>query len=132
MNSTYAYLLICRDFAKTSLVACDGDDVVGFVSGYHRPDRPSALFVWQVCVAKSHQKRGIAADMLVQLIQSRTGRLSTVEATVSPSNTASRRLFDVVAAKFNAAVTESPGFRSDHFGEESHEDEPVLRIGPII
>src|SRR5690606_40282301 len=47
VNSRYAYLLWCRDFAATSVVARRDDDVVGFVTGFRRPDEPSTLVVWR-------------------------------------------------------------------------------------
>ena len=37
LNSSYAYLLWCRDFSATSIVAEVDGRVVGFVSGYTRP-----------------------------------------------------------------------------------------------
>jgi L-2,4-diaminobutyric acid acetyltransferase len=37
LNSSYAYLLWCRDFAATSVVAKVDGNVVGFVTGYVRP-----------------------------------------------------------------------------------------------
>ncbi|MEX2375678.1 MAG: diaminobutyrate acetyltransferase, partial [Dehalococcoidia bacterium] len=52
LNSPYAYLLVCTDFAQTSLVATDATGVVGFIAAYRPPTRPDATFVWQVGVAK--------------------------------------------------------------------------------
>ena len=51
LNSSYSYLLWCRDFADTSAVARDETgEPVGFVTGYVRPERPDTLLVWQVAV----------------------------------------------------------------------------------
>ncbi|MBM4511251.1 diaminobutyrate acetyltransferase [Rhodococcus hoagii] len=50
LNSSYSYLLWCRDFQDTSIVATADDRVVGFVTGYVRPEVPATLFVWQVAV----------------------------------------------------------------------------------
>ena len=51
LNSSYSYLLWCRDFAATSAVARDETgQPVGFVTGYTRPERPRTLLVWQVAV----------------------------------------------------------------------------------
>ena len=65
LNSSYSYLLWCRDFAGTSAVArgLDGRPV-GFVTAYLRPDRPRTLLVWQVAVDASHRGRGLAARLL--------------------------------------------------------------------
>ncbi|MDT7748845.1 MAG: L-2,4-diaminobutyric acid acetyltransferase, partial [Pseudonocardiales bacterium] len=47
VNSRYAYLLWCRDFAETTVVARAGRRVLGFVTGYRRPEEPNTLLVWQ-------------------------------------------------------------------------------------
>src|SRR4051812_21947835 len=58
LNSSYSYLLWCRDFAATSVVARGSDgEPVAFVTGYVRPDRPEALVVWQVAVDHAHRGR---------------------------------------------------------------------------
>ena len=51
LNSPYAYLMWCTDFADTAVVATDGDEVVGFVVGHRPPTDPDSAFVWQVAVA---------------------------------------------------------------------------------
>ncbi|MEV7055760.1 hypothetical protein AB0N95_09815 [Streptomyces microflavus] len=45
-NSPYYYALWCRDFAATSLVATLDDEVIGFLTGYFRPDEPDTYLVW--------------------------------------------------------------------------------------
>ncbi|MGB7362632.1 MAG: GNAT family N-acetyltransferase, partial [Rhodococcus sp. (in: high G+C Gram-positive bacteria)] len=51
VNSSYSYVLWCRDFSDTTVVAVDADDKpVGFVTGYLRPDSTDTIFVWQVAV----------------------------------------------------------------------------------
>lgn len=50
LNASYAYVLWCRDFAGTSVVATVNGEVVGFVTGYRRPKQPATLMVWQVAV----------------------------------------------------------------------------------
>ncbi|MDX5310866.1 MAG: GNAT family N-acetyltransferase, partial [Rhodococcus sp. (in: high G+C Gram-positive bacteria)] len=68
VNSSYAYVLWCRDFAATSVVATAGDhEAVGFVSGYRRPEAPDTLFVWQVAVDQDQRGRGVAGRMLDSL-----------------------------------------------------------------
>ncbi|MCC5697616.1 GNAT family N-acetyltransferase, partial [Klebsiella pneumoniae] len=58
LNSAYAYLLWCRDFAQTSAVARTDGKVVGFVTGYIRPDRPDTIVVWQIAVDASQRGGG--------------------------------------------------------------------------
>src|SRR2546426_608548 len=65
LNSSYSYLLWCRDFAATSVVARAADgEPVAFVTGYIRPDRPETLVVWQVAVDHAHRGRGLAGALL--------------------------------------------------------------------
>ncbi|AMO60240.1 L-2,4-diaminobutyric acid acetyltransferase [Mycolicibacterium phlei] len=137
LNSPYAYLLMATDFADTSIVAEADDEVVGFITGYHPPGRPEVLFVWQVAVAPAAQGRGLGAAMLDELVHrvrsDRFGHPVTVEATVAPSNTASRALFGGFARRHGVPCLERPRFDGRLLDPDGgHEDEPVLRIGPII
>lgn len=136
VNSTYAYLLWATDFADTSVVA-DGDgELSGFITGYHPPTRPQVLFVWQVAVAPPAQGQGLAAAMLDGLVarirSDRRGHPVTVEATVTPSNRQSRRFFTSFAERHGVPLTEQPRFGAELLDPDcNHEDEPVLRIGPV-
>ena len=52
------------------LAAFDGERAVGFVLAHDLPRRhgdPSKLFVYEVDVAESHQRRGIAKELLARL-----------------------------------------------------------------
>lgn len=133
-NSAYLYLLLCRDFSDTCLVAQQGNEIVGFVTGYRLPKRPDVLFVWQVGVAATAQRQGIARRLLLQLVE-QCGRpsLTAIEATVAPENRASRRLFQSLAETLNAPLLEVPdeGFQPEDFPPGNHEAEPCLRIGPL-
>ena len=78
------------------VVALDRDTVVGFASGVHyvHPDKPPELFINEVGVAPTHQRRGIAAGMLDALLEK--GRaLGCREAWVAtePDNHAARSLY---------------------------------------
>ncbi|MCA9033854.1 MAG: diaminobutyrate acetyltransferase [Planctomycetaceae bacterium] len=137
-NSPYLYLLLCRHFRETCLVAEHGNQIVGFVSGYRLPEAGNTLFVWQIGVSPSAQRRGVASRLLHHLVQQcRQSCLEFVEATVSPSNTASRRLFHSLARTLNVPLTETTGFEQKHFPVPSdanatpHEAEPLLRLGPL-
>ncbi len=111
-NSPYAYLLLCTHFASTSLVARAGEDLAGFVLGYARPDDASTAFVWQVAVAECARGRGLAHRLLDNWF-ARCARRSDVrflEATVTPSNQASRALFTSFANKRGAPLPERVEF----------------------
>jgi L-2,4-diaminobutyric acid acetyltransferase len=134
LNSSYSYLLWCRDFADTSAVARDEHgEPIGFVTGYLRPDRPRTLLVWQVAVDAAHQGRGIAAtllDGLVARIAAERG-LSTVETTITPGNTASERLFASFAERHGAAMERTVLFGAGLFPDGPHDPEVLYRIGPL-
>lgn len=133
-NSLYLYLLLCRDFSSTCLVARQGNQVVGFVTAYRLPRDPDVLFVWQVGVARRARRQGIALQLLHRLVQrcSRSS-LRCVEATIAPSNTASHRLFESLAHSLDAPWQRLPesGLSEADFPPGSHEPEPLIRIGPL-
>ena len=136
-NSVYCYLLICSDFANTSLVAEDRDGLVGFVAAYRPPGRPADLFVWQIGVAARARRQGVGRLMLnglVDLPACRDARF--LQATVTPSNLASRKMFEQCAKELGVALHVSHGFSADLFGaaphgQQSHEAEDRLSIGPL-
>ncbi|TWT94677.1 L-2,4-diaminobutyric acid acetyltransferase [Stieleria varia] len=139
-NSAYLYLLLCRDFRDTCLVACQNEAVVGFVSGYRMPRDPSVLFVWQIGVAGEVKRRGVASALLRELVsRCGQGELTAIEATIASTNTASRLLFESLARSLDLPITDHPhdGFSvadfpcSEHESSE-HEAEPRIRIGPFV
>lgn len=131
-NSCYAYLLCCRHFADTSVVAMQQGKAAGFVTAYRPPDQPHTVFVWQVGVASWARRQGIALAMLRHLLASPGCRdVTHLEATVTPSNTPSRRLFESLAEQIAAPLHVQEGFRSDHFASGDHEDEELFQIGPF-
>ncbi|MBD0842477.1 MULTISPECIES: diaminobutyrate acetyltransferase [unclassified Streptomyces] len=134
LNSSYSYLLWCRDFAGTSAVARDEHgEPVGFVTGYVRPDHPRTLLVWQVAVDDAHRGRGVAASLLDGLV-ARIGAergLSTVETTITPGNTASERLFTAFAERHGARLEREVLFGTGLFPDGPHDPEVLYRIGPL-
>ncbi|MFE2265822.1 diaminobutyrate acetyltransferase [Streptomyces griseosporeus] len=134
LNSSYSYLLWCRDFAGTSAVARREDgQPIGFVTGYVRPERPHTLLVWQVAVDSAYRGRGLAAALLDGL----TARLAAeraiteVETTITPGNTASERLFTSFAARHGATVEREVLFDTGLFPDGPHDPEVLYRIGPL-
>lgn len=127
LNSPYSYVLWCRDFAATSVVARAAAGPCGFVTGYARPDEPGTLFVWQVAVDASQRGNGLARRMLDHLAD-RGCRF--VEATVTPENTASDRLFASFARARGAELQRTPLLGADLFPGD-HEPEVLYRIGPL-
>jgi L-2,4-diaminobutyric acid acetyltransferase len=130
LNSSYSYLLWCRDFAATSAVARDEHgEPVGFVTGYVRPDRPGTLLVWQVAVDEAYRGRGLAAALLDGLV-ARTAP-ERVETTITPGNTASERLFTSFAERHGARLEREVLFDAGLFPDEQHDPEVLYRIGPL-
>lgn len=132
LNSSYSYLLWCRDFARTSVVARDDNGrPVGFVTGYIRPERPQTLVVWQVAVDEAYRGRGLAGSMLDGLTKRFADLgVSSLETTISPSNEASHRLFTAYGERHGAAVEREVLFAGVQF-PDGHEQEVLYRIGPI-
>ncbi|MDQ0830163.1 L-2,4-diaminobutyric acid acetyltransferase [Streptomyces achromogenes] len=134
LNSSYSYLLWCRDFAGTSAVARAEDGApVGFVTGYVRPEDPRTLLVWQVAVDAAHRGRGLAAALLDGLTARLAAQrpLTTVETTITPGNTASERLFASYAERHGATVTREVLFGAGLFPDGPHDPEVLYRIGPL-
>lgn len=132
LNSPYAYLLLCTDFADTSLVAEDRGRVVGFVAAYRPPPRPDVIFVWQVAVADAAQRRGLGHALLDELVTRLTPRgVRFLEATVTPSNRPSWALFRGLATKHGVRCQEEVRFPVDLFPTAEHEEEVRVRLGPF-
>ncbi len=132
-NSAYLYLLVGAHFRDTSVVAAAGDRLVGFISGYLPPTRPGVLFIWQVAVNEAARGRGIAGRMLDDLIaRPACAGVTAMETTVTPSNGASRAMFASFARRNGASIDETAGFTGDLFPADVHEDERLLRIGPLV
>lgn len=133
-NSTYCNLLQCTHFADTSIAAVNGDDeLVGFISGYIPPSRPSTLFVWQVSVDASCRGQGLALRMLMALIERCRGEksISYIETTITPGNTASEALFSRAYQQLNVPIEKTVLFsRKAHFAD-LHDDEMLWRGGPL-
>jgi L-2,4-diaminobutyric acid acetyltransferase len=132
LNSPYAYLLLCSDFASTCLVAGEGARTLGFVAAYRPPTDPDSLFVWQIATAREARGLGLGTRMLQALIAlPACDDARYLEATVTPSNTESRALFRRFAERQGAEHRERHGFGPELFPEADHETEIRLRIGPL-
>lgn len=132
LNSLYCYLLVATHFSSTSVVAEDDEGIGGCISAYILPDKPDTVFVWQVAVHPRMRGKGLAGKMLREIIaRDACRKVRFMETTVSPSNTASRKLFSSFARKLGTNIVEETFFTTDHFGSEQHEAEVLHRIGPF-
>lgn len=122
----------CQNFSETSVVIEVNKKVVGFVSGYIKPDTPDILFVWQVAVSKTQRGKGFASKMLHHILERAVCKnIRYVEATVSPSNIPSQKLFHGLARNLDSKIEVSKCFTSNDFPEKGHEDELSHQIGPF-
>lgn len=133
VNSCYAYLVLCEHFADTCLVAERGGELVGFVTAYQPPGQQDTIFVWQIGVAESARKQGVAAQLLQQLLAlPHCKDVQFLETTISPSNQASARLFQGLARDLTTDCQVLEGFSKELFpSNNDHESEPLYRIGPF-
>ncbi len=130
LNSIYSYYLLSGHFADTCVVAEQCGELIGFISAYRIPQRFDTLFVWQVVVSKASRGQRIAWRML-QALLARFSRddVRYLEATVNPSNAASRGLFERLAETRTTAVQVKSFLAASAFGSSTeHEAEILLRI----
>ena len=131
-NSTYTYLLLCHHFPDTCAVADVNGNLIGFVTGYLPPKSTKTLFVWQIGVIESMRGHNIAMRLLVELLlRDVCQNISQLEATIGPSNHASRSLFKALARELTAGFSEHLCFDEELFLPEHHESECLVRIGPL-
>lgn len=131
LNSSYAYLLWCRDFASTSVIARVGGEAAGFVTGYRRSDDRQTLFVWQVAVDAEHRGAGIAGQLLNGLLDRVIPEgVRYLETTITASNTASIRLFSALARDRDTEIGRTELFTAGSF-PDGHDAEDLYRIGPF-
>jgi L-2,4-diaminobutyric acid acetyltransferase len=132
LNSVYCYMLLAAHFADTCVVAEHGGQIAGFLSSYLHPQRPSALFVWQVAVSPKSRSLGVGRGLLdAVLARPAVAGVESLETTITPSNVASWALFRSFARRRGAACSDEPFFAQKDFGESGHEEERLLRIGPL-
>lgn len=130
-NSVYCNLLQCTHFSDTAIAAEVDDQLVGFVSGYVLPNKPTTLFIWQIVIDKSMRGQGLAKQMLAQLLRNLGSQVRFIETTITPDNQASWNLFRSLARDLKTELKSSVFYSRDrHFGGH-HDDEHLLQIGPI-
>lgn len=119
LNTSYAYLLMARDFAATTRLAVREGEAVGFVLGYLRPSAPQTLFIWQIAVDESQRGQRLAARLLDALLAD-LPQVATLETTITADNAASQRLFASFAERHGAEHTIEPLFEEAHFPDPGH------------
>jgi len=132
LNSAYSYLMLGEYLGDTCLVAERKGEIVGFVSGLVPRTKPETLFIWQVASAQSERGRGLAKRLVhAMLTRPACRHVRYIEATVTPSNKPSKRLFRALARDLEAGFTIGQGFDAELFPGEGHESERLIRVGPF-
>lgn len=133
LNSSYLYMLLCREFSHCCALAERDGRLEGFVTGITSPERPDVWFLWQIGVAATARGEGLANRLAFFVLDAVTPRQGPfyLETTVTPSNEASRALFNGIARRLDTGLEESDLFTGDMFPDSGHEPEPLLRIGPF-
>ena len=137
LNSPYTYLILCRHFSRTCLVARASEGLAGFVTGYLLPDRTDTLFVWQIAVASTHRRTGLGRRLVDSLLTDLVPLgIRHLQATVTPGNEASLALFSAVARDNGVECRRSPFFSAEMFPAEDdpsspHQPEWLLHLGPF-
>ncbi|NYT69579.1 diaminobutyrate acetyltransferase [Pusillimonas noertemannii] len=132
LNSIYTYLLLSEHFRQTCVLAEGPQGPDGFISAYIPPGKPDVLFVWQVAVHERARGRSLGRRMLLDLLaRLQLSHIRYIETTVGPENAASRGMFAGLARHLHADVSESALFDSHLFGDACHDDERLIRIGPL-
>lgn len=133
-NSPYSYLMLGEYFPDSCAVAVRDGDLVGFVTGFTPAVDPETLFVWQIAVADRARGNGLGSHLLDHVVnRPQVPRLRYLEATVTPSNEQSRRLFRAFAERWRTDCVEEDLFSEEDFpsgdGYPEHEREIRFRIG---
>jgi L-2,4-diaminobutyric acid acetyltransferase len=129
LNSRYTYFLLAKDFSDTCVVAEHEGKIVGFSSGYVSPAKHDTFFSWEAVVHKDY--RGKCLQKLMLLKQIWITGAKYLEATINPSNEASKRNFLDLAQMLKTKCEESVMFSEEDFENDGHEAEVLFRVGPI-
>lgn len=132
VNSSYNYFLLCSHFSETCVVGEKDGNILAFLSAYRLPKAPETLFVWQMAVDASLRGLGMAGRLLEEVLaRPACEGVRFIETTVSPSNQASRSVFERFAQKRQLGWHEETFLTEEQFGGENHESEVLFRIGPF-
>lgn len=132
VNSPYSYLMWGKYYRDTSCLAVLDQKVIGFVTGFIQPETPDTIFVWQVAIDLNYRGYGLGTKLLeALLLQVKDKNIAFLEATVTPSNIPSSKLFHKIAKNHGTNCTVKPCFHSEQFPDKQTEEELTHRIGPL-
>ncbi|MRH41753.1 diaminobutyrate acetyltransferase [Aquibacillus halophilus] len=132
LNSAYYYTILCKYFTDTCVVAEENGEIVGFISAFREPTEMRSIFVWQVAVDQSQRGKGLASSLLQGLLKRKEcSDINYLDTTISPSNEASKALFQKLANTLKTKMVETEILHPSLFPNENHELEQTYRIGPF-
>lgn len=132
LNSPYKYIMMCEYFQETCVVVKENEKLLGFITAFIPPESQDVVFVWQVGVDPSQRGKGLASKMLTELVSREAcKKVRYLEATVTPSNSASKSLFRGFARRTQSECEVKECFSADLFPVEGHEEELTYRVGPL-
>ncbi|GGA37728.1 L-2,4-diaminobutyric acid acetyltransferase [Kroppenstedtia guangzhouensis] len=133
LNSPYSYLMLCKFFPETCVIAESQGKIVGFVSAFLPQTGKDTVFVWQVAVDPSQRGKGLGKALLKELLsRNACSDVRYLEATVSPSNLPSQSLFKGLAKELETDCKIFECFSEHLFPNPGHESEWTYRIGPCL
>ena len=131
-NSVYCNLLQCHHFSTTSIIAEQKKQAIGFISGYLIPEKPNTLFIWQVAVDQSYRGKGLAHQMLLNLLNREScASVNHINTTITKDNEASWALFKKIAQSLNTELSSDVLFDEKQHFDGQHHSEYLVSIGPL-
>ena len=128
-NSMYFNLIQCDHFADTCILAEREGQIVGWISGHIPPEKPDALFVWQVAVSAEARGLGLAGRMLRALFdRPELAEVTRIETTITRDNKPSWALFRAFAKKRGGTLTYAPHFEKAAHFDGNHATEYLVNI----
>lgn len=131
-NSSYCNFLQCGHFAQTSVAAEMNGELVGFISGYKKPEQEDTLFIWQVAVDEKARGQGLASKMLLHILQRPNCQsVNYLETTITADNKGSWALFERLAKTLDADLNSSIFLDKQKHFDGLHDSEALVTIGPF-
>jgi len=130
-NSDYFYVLMADLYGDTCAVAERDGRALGLVVGLRPPERPEALFVWQIGVHPDARGRRLGVHMLDAILARPANRTVTeLRTTIAPGNAASGAMFRAFAAQHGASMEAVDDYPKALF-PDGQEREQWFRIAPL-
>jgi L-2,4-diaminobutyric acid acetyltransferase len=131
-NSIYMYMLFCDIFKETSMIAMEGEQVVGAAIGFLMPSDPKNYFMWQLGVLPQWRQKGLATDLVRALLKSPgLSAIDWLSCTVEADNIAIMTTFRRLAESLDTHIELADKFDSKDFLPYIHATERELRMGPL-